>query len=151
MTENRFQDFIQFAIDNEIEAAQLYETNAAKVKSASAKAMLEDMAAMERGHEKKLTDFKQTGTAFFSKIGVIENMHINDYMLAPELNEESSIQDVFVFAMKAEQKACELYTKLRSLETDAHTQKLFATLADEEKKHKHDLEAEYEKEFMQEG
>ncbi len=151
MAESRFQDFLQLAIDLEIEAAQLYEKYAKLVKSQSAKKLLADMAVMERGHEAKLKEFVKTGSAYFSKIGVIADMHICDYMTQPELRDDTSIEDVFVFAMKEEQKACDLYSKLGALEADTAVSSLFTALAGEEKKHKRDLEVEYEKEFMHEG
>jgi rubrerythrin len=144
---SRFKDFVQFAIDNEVEAARLYEKYALVAKQASSKKLLKDMAAMERGHEARLKEFLKSGSAYFSKIGVIADLHVSDFMVASELSESSTIEEVFVFAMKAEQKANELYAKLGSLETDANVKKVFLALADEEKKHKYDLEKEYEKEF----
>jgi rubrerythrin len=151
MSASRFRDFIQLAIDNEIAAAELYEKYSGIVSVQSGKKLLESMALMERGHEKKLKEFLKTGTSWFSKIGILDDMHISDYMDGPELTENSSVQDVFVFAMKSEQKAYELYARLGLLETDSLVKNLFTTLADEEKKHKHDLEAEYEKEFLREN
>jgi rubrerythrin len=151
MSSNRFKDFIQLAIDNEVAAAALYEKYASVVSAASAKKLLASMALMERGHEKKLREFLKTGTAWFSKIGVIEDIQISDYMSGPELTSGSTIQDVFVFAMKAEDMAFDLYSKLGSIETDSVTKNLFSALAGEEKKHKHDLEVEYEKNFMPEN
>ncbi|MBD3391691.1 MAG: hypothetical protein GF418_06495 [Chitinivibrionales bacterium] len=149
--ESRFKDFVQLAIEKETEAAALYDKYASLVESGTAKQLLADMAVMERGHEAKLREFLQTGSAYFSKIGVIEDMHVSDFMTQPELTDTSSIEDAFVFAMKEEQKAHDLYVKLGALETDAQVTALFKALADEESRHKHDLEAEYEKEFMREG
>ena len=67
------------------------------------------------------------------------------------LVEDSSIEDVYVFAMKAEQKAYELYSELAGLELEEKAKAMFAALAAEEKKHKEGLEVEYEKECMREG
>lgn len=151
MAGSRFQDFIQLAIDQEVAARQLYEKYAAAIKPASSKKLLSEMALMERGHEKKLREFMKTGAAYFSKIGVIDDMHISDYLSQPQLTDSSSLQDVFVFAMKEEQRAHDLYTKLGGLETDSIVKGLFSALADEERKHKHDLETEYEEKFMKDN
>jgi rubrerythrin len=151
LAENSFKDFVDLAIIKEIAAAELYEKYAERVTTASAKKLLEDMALMERGHEEKLKMFRESGSAYFSKIGVIEDLHISDYMSQPLLTDDSSIEDVLVFAIKEEQKAFELYAKLGALETDAQVKQLFGTLADEEKKHKHDLELEYDAQFMKEN
>jgi rubrerythrin len=148
---SRFQDFLHLAVDKEISAALLYEKYANLVSSSSSRKLLTDMALMERGHEKKLKNFLKTGSAYFSKIGVIENLYVSDFMSQPVLNESSPIEDVFVFAMKEEQKAVDMYSRLGNLETDNIVKDLFKALADEEKKHKHDLEAEYEKGFQQEN
>jgi len=151
MAGSRFKDFLTLAIEKEIEAATLYEKYARIAAPPSSKKLLADMALMERGHEKKLKDFLKTGTAYFSKIGVIDDLHISDFMTQPVLKEDSPLADVFVFAMKEEQRAYDLYSRLGALEQEGAVKQLFMALADEEKKHKHDLEVEYEKEFMQEN
>ena len=151
MKGSRFQDFLNLAVEKEMAAAELYSQYAERVKSATARKLLIDMSMMERGHEKKLREFLKTGSAYFSKIGVIEDLHISDFMTQSEVNANSSIEDVIVFAMKEEQKAYELYVRLGALETDGIVQQLFKALAEEEKKHKHDLEAEFEKKYMQEN
>lgn len=144
----RFEEIIKFAIGEEIKAAELYEKYAPVVKEPGAQRMLEEMALMERGHEQKLRNFEGTGKDTLSKIGEVQDLQISDFLVEKELTGESSIQDVFIFAMKAEQKAFELYTKLAELEVGTDTVKLFRELAEEERKHKLDLESEYEKEYM---
>ena len=148
---DRFKDFVQFAIEQEVNAYTLYERYAEVVKSRPAKQLLNEMAQMERSHEEKLRKFADQGVAYFSRIGELEDAHLSDYMVPTVLTETSSIEDVFVFAMKAEEKAHELYSALSRLETDETTKTLFRNLAAEEKKHRHDLETEYEKGVMQEN
>jgi len=147
----RFYDFIQFAIELENDAAELYEKYSDIVTSPGTKAILKSMALMERGHEAKLKLLQETGESLLKNAEVVNDLHISDYLLEPILREDSDIQSVFIFAMKAEQKAYELYSKLATLETDYDTQQLFIALASEEKKHKFDLEKEYEKGLMNEN
>jgi rubrerythrin len=151
MSTSRFQDFLDFAISNEIDAATLYEKYAAAIVSAPGKKLLTEMAAMERGHEKRLKNFKEKGVAYFSKMGVINDLHISDFMVDVTITPSSSLQEVFVFSMKAEEKAFELYSKLAEFELDDQSKALFKALASEEKKHKHDLESQYEVEFTKEN
>jgi len=144
----RIEDIIKFAMGEEIKAAELYEKYAKIVKEPGAQRMLDDMALMERGHEQKLRKFEKTGADTLAKIGEVADLQISDFLVEKELTEDSSIQDVFIFAMKAEQKAFELYTRLAELEVSTDTVRLFRELAEEERKHKLDLESEYEKEYM---
>lgn len=144
----RIEEIIKFAIGEEIKAAELYEKNAKTVKEPGAQRMLEDMALMERGHEQKLRKFEETGADTLARIGEVADLQISDFLVEKVLTEDSSIQDVFIFAMKAEQKAFELYTRLAELEASTDTVRLFRELAEEERRHKLDLESEYEKEYM---
>jgi rubrerythrin len=144
----RFEDFITFAVEQETKAAELYEKYAGIVDSRAARQLLQEMAVMERGHEAKLKGFMTTGRMFISKIGEISDLHVSDFLVDTQITSTSTVEEVFVFAMKAEQKAVDLYLKLASFEENGQVGKLFSALATEEKKHKFDLEKEYEKMFM---
>ena len=144
----RVEEIIKFAIGEEIKAAELYEKYAKIIKEPGAEQLLNAMSFMERGHEQKLRKLEETGSDTLAKIGEVSDLQISDFLVEKELTEESSLQDVFIFAMKAEQKAFELYTRLAELEISTDTVRLFRELAEEERKHKLDLESEYEKEYM---
>lgn len=150
-----FEDFIKFAIKEEQAAYEMYDKYSEVVGSASTKEVLKSMAAMERGHELKLKKILEKGESVentsLPKPGTVLDMSISDYMVTPGITENSDIQDVFIFAMKAEEKAFNLYTKLAGLDMDAETKTLLESLAAEEKKHKLDLESEYESAFMKEN
>lgn len=142
---------IDFAIENEIKAAELYEKYAGIVESQSTREILSDMAKMERGHEAKLKEFKATGSSQLTDADTFTDLQISDYMVDIELTESSTLQDVFVYAMKAEEKAYQLYTRICSAEGSCEPGDLFSVLANEEKHHKLNLEIEYEKLFMKEN
>lgn len=146
----RFESVIDFAIDQEIKAAELYENFRKVIKSKTTKKLLDEMARMERVHEKKLREFKETGTAYISKIGEVSDLHISDYLVEKKITDSSPVEDIFIFAMKAEEKAYKLYKKLASLETEENVKRIFISLAAEEKNHKYDLETEYEKNYIKE-
>ncbi len=142
---------IEFAIQNEINAAELYEKYAGVVESEASSKVLSDMAKMERGHEARLKSFKATGESSMTDADTVVDLQISDYLVDIELTESSTLQDVFIYSMKAEEKAYELYTKLCSAEGACEPGDLFSVLANEEKRHKLDLESEYEKLFMKEN
>lgn len=148
---SRLQDFIDFAIQNEIDAAELYERYSNLVKSKPQKELLKSLGSMERSHAQRLRDFHSGAPLVFANAVEASDMQISDYQVDVRLNEYSTLEDVFVFAMKSEQKAYELYTGLANLEEDPHIKMLFHGLAQDEKGHKALLEGEYEKGIMQEN
>ncbi len=150
-----FEDFIKFAIGEEKAAGETYTKYSEIVESASTKELLKSMAAMERGHEAKLKKILEKGEGTegpsLSKPGTVIDMSISDYMVTPGITEDSDVQDVFIFSMKAEEKAYNLYSKLAAMDLEPETKSLLESLAAEEKKHKLDLESEYESAFMKEN
>ncbi len=147
----QFKNLVEFAIRQEQAAAELYEKYAVLVNSRSAKIILESMAAMEQGHEARLKKMLEEEENFLPKPGSVDDVHISDFVVAPTLTENSDIQDVFIFAIKSEEMAANLYTKLAEVQASEEGQELFRSLAEEEKKHKFDLETEYESAFMSEN
>jgi rubrerythrin len=152
MGATRYDDFLSFAINNEIEAAGLYERYAARAKTTAQAKLLTRLAAMERNHEEQLTRLKAGLPEKLGGRDRLIDLHIGDFLADRPLTEESSVEDLAVFAIKAEQKAFELYDALAALEhDDLLTKELLSRLAAEEKKHKYDLETEFEREFLREN
>jgi rubrerythrin len=151
MSGTRFKEILRFAITEENNAALLYSKYAAVVASRSASVLLESMAAMEYAHREKLENFVLKNDKEISLTKVIPDFHLSDFMADSVITSRSSIEDVFVFAIKAEANAEKLYTTLASVEADRYLKTLFSNLAQEEKKHKLDLENIYEREFMKDN
>ena len=78
-------------------------------------------------------------------------MHVADFTVAVKINAESTLHDIYLFAIKAEEKAYLLYEKLGALEEDSSVKDLFKSLADEEREHKANLEKELEEHFTKEN
>jgi len=110
-----------------------------------------ELALTENGHEAKLRRFKETGTLIVGKTSTQHDIKLSDFMVDVALGPNASLQDVFVFAMKAEDAACRMYERLAASIEGSDARGLFSTLAAQEKKHKFDLETEYEKTFMNEN
>ena len=151
MAKTRFEDFLEFAIKNEIEAAQVYEKYAAICAFPAQKQLLGKMAIMERNHEASLKKVREGGIGTLPGKTIPADLHLSDYLVESDLSHESSIEDVLVFSIKAEQKAFDLYTALAELEEEPLTKALLTKLAGEEKKHKFDLESQFEKGFLREN
>jgi rubrerythrin len=142
MSESNFLEIIDFAIEEEQKAAQLYESTADKAGEAL-QPMLKNLAKMERGHEAKLKGFKKGKIEAMGNVQV-QDLKIGDYLVDVEINENSSIQDILIFAIKAEIKANELYRNLAKLYEDPEEKALFEQLANEELGYKNDLEKAYD-------
>ncbi len=150
MSNTDFEEIIDFAIEEEIKAYKLYEETAQKVNDNRLTPLLKDVASMERGHEAKLRAFKAGKPV---KVGSekIQDLKIGDYLVDVELNENSSIQDIMIFAIKAEMKAYELYINLEKLYAEQEEKALFIQLANEELQHKNSLEKAYDDEIYKEN
>jgi len=147
-----FKDAIKIAIKEEIKAYNLYMETSEKVSGSGTKKMLEELAEMEKGHRKLLQ-------------GIIENQKpdvlgnniprespgIADFLVDVELAKHSSVQDVMIFAMKAEEKAFNFYTELKAQFSGTELENLFNNLAEEEKGHKIKLENEYDEFILREN
>ncbi|MFC1584302.1 ferritin family protein [Fibrobacterota bacterium] len=143
MSSTDFGEIIDFAIEEEVKAYTLYEETAGKTDDNSLKSLLTDMADMERGHEARLKAFKKGKIESIGSVQV-EDLKIGDYLVDVEINENSSVQDILLFAIKAEMKAHELYTQLERLYAEPEERALFQKLANEELQHKNDLEKVYD-------
>ena len=74
-------------------------------------------------------------------------MKISDHLVAHAIDENSDIQSVLTFAMKAEKAAFDLYTKMSEAAVDENNLSLFQQLAQMELIHKNKLESLYEDMF----
>lgn len=142
-------DILDFAIENEIEAYKFYTDLAAKVDNSEMKKVFEDFAAEEKGHRKQLEEIKK-GKTFHVSDKKIADLKIADFTVAVEPTANMDYQAALVLAMKKEKKAFVLYTTLADLVEDATAKQLFASLAQQEAKHKLRFELEYDEIILKE-
>ncbi len=147
------KDALHIAISEEIKAYNLYTRISEQVSSAGAKAMLTELAAQEKAHQQfleslvKQDDIRQLGEAIpRQSMGIAE-------FLAPSkpLDENASIQEVMIFAIKEEEKANKFYIEMQAQFAGTEAEAVFRRLADEEQGHKIKLEQEYEDAFFKEN
>ena len=76
----KFNELIDFAIEEERKAYDLYSKTAEKVEGKSASEMLKSMANMEKGHEAKLKAFKENRIEKWESEKV-RDLKIGDYLV----------------------------------------------------------------------
>ena len=145
-----FKDIMQFAIEKEEEAADLYADLASKSDKSGVKEMFSDLARQEEGHKAKLQGMDLNCLPGKGQAEV-PDLKISDYLADVEVTAESSYQDILIFSMKREESAVALYARLAGDARDESGKALFQSLAEEEKKHKLRLESEYDENVLKEN
>ncbi len=137
-------EILDFAIDSEQSAVDLYTGLAAEAKKPAIKKAFEEYAGEERGHKAKLQEVK-AGKRFL-KAGEkpVLDLKLSDYTVEEEPGPDADYQSVLIFAMKKEKAAFKLYTDLAGKTDDPELAGLLLGLAQEEAKHKLRFEIEYD-------
>ncbi len=143
------QDVITFAIDKEEAAYQLYSATAKQVQSPAARKMLEDMARQELGHKRMMEAMTQEKLVQHD-LTAVPDLKIGDYLQDVEVKVGMSFRDVLVFAMKSEELAYQLYTAAGALADAPEVRDALRLMANEEKKHKYQLETMYDDKILAE-
>ncbi len=144
-------DILNFAIESEQKAVDLYTDLAKKAKKPQIKVAFEEYANEERGHKAKLTEVKAGKRQLVLPVKAVQDLKIGDYLVSPEPDADTDYQDVLIFAMKKEKAAFRLYTDLATLTEDGQIKNLLLNLAQEEAKHKLRFEIEYDDNVYQEN
>jgi rubrerythrin len=143
-------EILDFGIQNEQNAVDLYTKLAGQAKSKSAQALFEQFAGEERGHKAKLIEVKN-GKQLLGSASAIQDLKIGDYLVEEKLDDDPDYQSVLIFAMHQEKAAFRLYTDLAARTDDAGIKELLLGLAQEEAKHKLRFEIEYDENVLQEN
>ena len=143
-------DILDFAIKDELRAANLYSDLAARSRNKEIKAVFEQFSLEEMGHKKKLENIKAGG-----KIVVpdqeVQDLKIGDYLVEVNaLRSDLSYQDSLIVAMKEEKAAFKLYSDLAARTNDPVVRDIFLMLAQEEARHKLRFEIEYDEYILRE-
>jgi len=145
------ENVLDFAIENEQEAAAFYTDLAAKAERAWMKAVFEGFAKEERGHEAKLKAVK-TGKFEFPPAEKVQDLKIGDYLVDVDPKAgELDYQEALIVAMKKEKAAFRLYNDLAQLSQNQELKTTFLALAQEEAKHKLRFEVEYDDYVLREN
>ncbi len=122
----------------------LYKNAADKAKDLHTKTVLNKFADEELKHKQILENFSvekleklKAETVETSRQGITEFLNDTDDILG----DQPEFKEVLVFAAKREKKAYEFYSNMSGNVENADLKKLFIWLAQEETKHKEDIEA----------
>jgi desulfoferrodoxin-like iron-binding protein len=141
---------LEFAIEKEAEARDLYLEWAGKVEAAHLQELLRSFAGEEQGH-KEMLEKVMGGGAFQPASAKVSDLKIVDYLVDILPSPDMDYQEALIIAMRREKAAFKLYSDLAAMSGDDETRALFLSLAQEEAKHKLRLETEYEKDIYREN
>jgi len=141
---------LDFAIQKEEEAAELYNDLAATLARPDMKKVFESFAREEMGHKAKLMEVKK-GEKIISSEKKIFDLKIGDSLVDIKPSPNMDYQHALIFAMKAEKAAYKLYNDLAQATDDPALKELFLGLAQEEAKHKLRFEIEYDDQILTEN
>ncbi|NLD71968.1 MAG: ferritin family protein [Chloroflexi bacterium] len=145
--DNALITIIKTAIDREVAAHQMYTDAAQMVEGAHVKGILEDLAAQEVGHRRRLEGLLEgRGMRTISRKQEqrVADLKLTDYLVEEPLDEDSDFQDVLIVAGKREKASHDLYAGLAQVVEGEDAVKLFTFLANEEMTHKNRVESLYE-------
>ncbi len=148
-----FEEALKVAIKAEEDAFQTYYMASKKVQDKGAKVLLKELAADELEHKYKLEKaLLDEEVLELGEGNVHEGFSFSEYLVEEnKISEDSSLQDIYLYAITSEKKAIKFYTNLMNACKGSKMSYLFEKLRDEEKKHLDKLERDYEETFMQEN
>ncbi len=144
---NTVDEILDYAIDQEEQAAAFYADLAGRAEKAGMKEILLDFAAEEQSHKDRLVAVKQGEHELTPEQEVLD-LKISDYLVEVGATESISYQDALIVAMKRERAAFQLYTDMAAKVPDSHLRKVLQGLAKEEAKHKLFFESEYDERVL---
>ena len=144
---NTVDEILDYAIDQEQQAADFYADLASRAEKAGMKEILLDFAAEEQGHKERLLAVKQ-GKHEPTPEQEILDLKISDYLVEVDASTGISYQDALIVAMKRERAAFQLYTDMAAQVPESHLKEVLQGLANEEAKHKLFFESEYDERVL---
>jgi len=144
---NTVDEILDYAIDQEQQAADFYEDVAQRAETAGMKKILLDFSEEEKRHKKILQDVK-SGEHELTPEQEVLDLKISDYLVEVETSDDISYQDALIIAMKRERAAYELYSDMAAKIPESHLKDVITGLAKEEAKHKLFFEAEYDERVL---
>ena len=139
-----FNEILDFAIKQEIEAETFYRELAKRVEATSIREILEEFAEEEAMHQEKLQKVKGGECQMLDGGTPVPNIYIAEFLPEAKTGPNMDLEDALILAMKLEKAAYRFYIDLA---VDAPTQELmdlFMALAHEEANHKLRFEIEYD-------
>ena len=147
---NTVEEILDFAIDQEEQAAAFYADLATRAQKAGMKDILLEFSREEQRHKDRLVAVKQGDHVLVPQQQVID-LKLSDYLVEVDASTDISYQDALIVAMKRERAAFQLYTDMGEKVTDSELKTVFIGLAKEEAKHKLFFESEYDERVLRDN
>jgi rubrerythrin len=144
---NTVDEILDYAIDQEQQAADFYADLANRAEKAGMKEILLDFSAEEQSHKDRLLAVK-AGERELTPEQEVLDLKISDYLVEVDASEDISYQDALIVAMKRERAAFQLYSDMATRVPDSHLKEVLQGLAKEEAKHKLFFESEYDERVL---
>jgi len=144
---NTVDEILDYAIDQEQQAADFYANLAERAEKAGMRKILLDFAEEEKRHKERLLAVK-TGERELAPEQEVLDLKISDYLVEVDASDDISYQDALIVAMKKERAAFELYSDMAEKIPESHLKQVFVGLAKEEAKHKLFFETEYDERVL---
>ncbi|MFC2095972.1 ferritin family protein [Candidatus Bipolaricaulota bacterium] len=139
---------LEFAIASEKEAEAFYKEWSQKAKDPAVKGLFAELAGVEHGHMEMLSQITPDEMVASTDLPAA-GLGLSDMLVAVKASPKLNLQEALILAMKREEGAVKLYTRLAELNGEARS--LFEALAKEEGRHKAKLEAEYDEHILTEN
>jgi len=145
-------DLLDFAISEELKAADFYRSLAEKMDRPWMKKTFLDFAQEELGHKAILEGLKDGGDLSPLDQQIPDMKILETVSKSPDENtDDLNYKDALLIAMKAEKEAFMLYSSLADMTADERSKSILNRLAQEEAKHKLRFELEYDEIVLREN
>ena len=147
---NTVDEILDYAIDQEQQAADFYADLAGRAEKAGMKDILLDFAEEEKSHRERLELVKRGDRELKPEQEVLD-LKISDYLVEVDAKKDITYQDALIVAMKRERAAFQLYTDMAEKVPEGNLKEILLGLAKEESKHKLFFESEYDDRVMKDN
>ena len=136
------RDILDYAIEKENEACSFYKHLAEHISKPELREAVENFSADEFQHKLHLEGVRDGEVELTPE--EVGSLHIAEGLEAVKPRDEMSYKELLAFAIKQEDAAQKLYSKLAQVTKRDKVKELFTLLAQEEARHKLNLEFEYD-------
>jgi rubrerythrin len=144
MEDKRLKDFLDIAIQREIEAFEFYSGLAKKVADLQAKDTLALLVGEEKKHRAFLEDYLNGKIAAGSlRMSQAVDYKIAEFMEKPATDSEIKSSEAYLLAAHREKASHDFYKALADIHPDGPVKDMLLLMASEEMKHKEKVEYLY--------
>jgi len=144
MEDKRLCDFLDIAIQREIEAFDFYSGLAQKVADSQTKDALVHLASEEKKHRAFLEDYRDGKVASGGlRMNDAVDYKIAEYMDKPAADTEIKSSEAYLLAAHREKASHDFYMALAGIHPDGPVKDMLLLMASEEMKHKEKVEYLY--------